>query len=120
MVVKDVWAVDNTVSQTITSTCREEPEQIGWKKSHAKGEAEPLGTAHPAGDTELDANPVTGTPFPTGGFLVCGAATAMSLGAGKAGRGRKPTLHPQPGSVLRSMQLARDRASSEVSKGQTI
>lgn len=120
MAVKDVRAVDNTVSQTITSTCREEPEQIGWKKRCAKGEAGPLGTAHPTGDTELDVNPAMGTPFPTGGFLICGAAAAMSLGAGKARRGRQPTLHPQPGSMPRSVQLPRDRASSQVSKGQTI
>lgn len=44
MVVKDVQAVDNTVSQTITSSCREEAKQIGWHKRQAKGEAEPLGT----------------------------------------------------------------------------
>lgn len=71
MVVKDVQAVDNTVSQTITSSCREEAEQIGWHQRHTKGEAEPLGTIHPAGDRELDVNPATGTPFPTGGLSVC-------------------------------------------------
>lgn len=74
MVVKDVRAVDNTVWQTITSTCREEPEQIGWNKRHAKGEAGPPGTVHPTRDTGLDINPATGTSFPTGGLSVCGAA----------------------------------------------
>lgn len=44
MVVEDVQAVDNTVSQIITSSCREEAQLIGWHKRHAKGEAEPLGT----------------------------------------------------------------------------
>lgn len=47
MVVKDVQAVDNTVSQPITSSCREEAKQIGWHKRLAKGEAEPLGTSIP-------------------------------------------------------------------------
>lgn len=73
MVVKDVQFVDNTVSQTITSSCREEAKQIGWHKRHAKGEAEPLGTIHPARDTKFDINPATGTPFPTGRLSVCGA-----------------------------------------------
>lgn len=41
-VVKDVQAVDNTVSQTITSSCREEAKQIGWHKRHAKGKQNPL------------------------------------------------------------------------------
>lgn len=71
MVVKDVQAVDNNVLQTITSTCREELEQIGWNKRHAKGEAGPLGTIHPTRDTGLDINPAMGTPFPTGRLSVC-------------------------------------------------
>lgn len=73
IVVEDVRAIDNTASQTITSTCREEPEQIGWNKWHAKGEAGPLSMAHPARDMGLDVNPVPGSPFPTGGLSVCGA-----------------------------------------------
>lgn len=76
MVVKDVQAVDNIVSQTITSTCREEPKQIGWNKRHAKGEAGPLGTIRPARDTGLDINPGTGTPSTPAGSQSVGQTSS--------------------------------------------
>lgn len=89
MLVEDVRAIDNAASQTITSTGRGEPEQIGWNKWHAKGEAGPLVMAHPARNMGLDINPVPGSPFPTGGLSVW---LVVSLGAGQARRHHTSSL----------------------------
>jgi len=66
IVVKDARAEDNAVSQTITSTCRGEPEQIGWNKACKRRSRAPR-HIHPARDTGLSTNPATGTPFPPEG-----------------------------------------------------
>lgn len=99
--VKDVQAVDNIVSQTITSTGREEPQQIGWNKRHAKGEARPLGTVSLSVPLEIqglmltqpwEAPPLQWAPGLWGGL----AAAAVSLGAGQARTLRKLTPPPWP------------------------
>lgn len=74
MVVKDVQAVDSTVSQTITSSCREEAKQIGWHKRLAKGEAEPLGTIHPAKIQSLKLAQAREPPSPLEGSWFVGQA----------------------------------------------
>lgn len=65
MVVRDIQAADSAVSQTITSTCREEPEQWNGTRGTQKGEAELLGALRPCGGAGPDICPAGGNPLPT-------------------------------------------------------
>lgn len=114
MVVKDVQAVDSTVSRTITSSCREEAKQIGWHKRLAKREAEPLGTIHPAKIQSLISAQPRELPSPLEGSRFAGQAGRTAVFRKQETEEAAP--HPQPGSMPRSKQLPTQRASSEVSK----